>query len=729
MIEVKDDIPQGELVHWTYLLELTSADFANIRWLPSKEGHGESAMTVYTAEIIMTYDIETSSFFDEFGNKVVTTYSHVLNINGMCFFCRTWAELILMFEHLKKILNLSHTRRLPVYVHNLSYEFQFMKGHLNFSKVFHNGGPRKIAYALISDFGIMLRCSYMLAGASLAVVAKNLNFHSIKKMEGDLDYSLVRSSDTPLTEEELGYILNDVLIIQYYLQELLDSGWDYLQKLPMTSTGFVRMYTRNKTIRVPKDAPRDMKKEAERYRDLMRNLTLTSEEYLALKAAFAGGYTHANATYVRKTLKDILAKDFASSYPARMIAYQYPMGAGEPYECTSKEDFFEQLENYCCLFEINFIGLDTIANESYWSASKTTGGKGITANNGRVVSAVELKAWMTDVDLECMMMSYEIDDFQIGRMWRYQRGYLPTPLIEAVLKLYYDKTAYKGLAEHVVNYNMSKAMLNSLYGMCVQDIVQPEIDWNPQDRQSYESPYTDIDEKIRQYNESKNRFLFYPWGVWITAYARFDLFQDIVALGDDYVYADTDSIYYKAGPRAEAVFAESNQRIIALLQDACDHHGFDIRRVAPKDPSGKERMIGIWSHDGSYTRFKTLGAKRYMVEKEVTDKETGVTSLKIDITVSGVNKKTAVPYILEHHEDPFKAFDHELHIPEGYCGKSTHTFLPGKSMGESTDYLGNTFHYEQMYGIHLEETYYSMTIGNEFQEYLEALVNKEAHLA
>ncbi|MGC7960576.1 hypothetical protein, partial [Salmonella enterica] len=51
-----------------------------------------------------------------------------------------------------------------------------------------------------------------------------------------------------------------------------------------------------------------------------------------------------------------------------------------------------------------------------------------------------------------------------------------------------------------------------------------------------------IDEEIENYNNSRKRFLYYARGIWVTAYARRNLWTGILAVGDDYIYSDTDSL-------------------------------------------------------------------------------------------------------------------------------------------------------------------------------------------
>lgn len=657
--------------------------------------------SIYYYNIPCSYDIETSSFRDMMGRPTAITYAHAINIDGYVFKMEHWSELKDALDFISEMLWTDRTNRLIIYVHNLAYEFQFMKKHFEFDSIMANGGDRKIMTALTTK-GIEFRCSYMLAGGSLSNVAKNLVKYKIKKMNGDLDYSKIRTPLTPLTEAEEGYILNDVVIIEYFIREAIEENGN-IAKIPLTNTGYVRNYCRSLTI-VGRD------KENVMYRALMKDLTLEVDEYLALRSAFGGGYTHANIEHVGHVKENVTARDFASSYPGRMIAYQYPMGKGEEYNAIDKQDFFNQLDSYCCLFYIRLEGLVRNANEAYISFGKTISSSNVTINNGRVETAEYVELWITDVDFECIQMSYEIDDFKVGTMYRYKRGYLPTPFIKSVLKLYNDKTKLKGLDDMVAEYVRSKGMLNSTYGMAVMDIVQDSFEWDDRHKTN-EKVVNDIHEMIEANNNSKKRFLFYAWGVWITAYARYDLFQDVVKLGSDYVYCDTDSIYYTNDDDNKHIFEQSNERIVSLLKQACDHHGFDYDELQPMDKNGERHMIGVWDLDGVYKKFKTLGAKRYMVQKD---------NGKINITVSGVNKSTAVPYLKDTYgEGIWDAFDENLHVPEGHCGKSTHTYIEDSRTGIVTDYNGVEYEYEELSAIHLEETSYTMTISNEYREMIE----------
>lgn len=95
----------------------------------------------------------------------------------------------------------------------------------------------------------------------------------------------------------------------------------------------------------------------------------------------------------------------------------------------------------------------------------------------------------------------------------------------------------------------------------------------------------------------------------------------------------------------------------------------------------------------------------------------------IKLTVSGINKNTAVPYLLETYgyDNIFEVFNEDLLVPEGACGKSTHTYIDFAKKGVMTDYNGELYNYHELSGVHLEETSYQMSISNEFAEFIEKI--------
>ena len=97
-------------------------------------------------------------------------YIWQLGICGINFTGRTWEQLLEALRAVKDALGISLQKRLVIYVHNLSYEFQWMRKWLSWKQVFAIDS-RKVAYAVTED-GFEFRCSYILTGKSLEMVGK-----------------------------------------------------------------------------------------------------------------------------------------------------------------------------------------------------------------------------------------------------------------------------------------------------------------------------------------------------------------------------------------------------------------------------------------------------------------------------------------------------------------------------------------------------------------------------
>lgn len=668
----------------------------------------ENKETVRMFNVPVAFDIETTSFYLNDDTKAATMYEWTFGINGNVIIGRTWDEFFNMLEAISKHLNLSINRRLVVYVHNLSFEFQFIRKWFQWAKVFAVD-TRKPVYA-ITESGIEFRCSFLLSGYSLAKLGDELQKYPVKKMEGDLDYSLMRHSGTPLTAKELKYCENDVRVVMAYVQERIeiDKG---IQKIPITKTGYVRNYCRNACLYTGTSHKKGVGK-FKTYRALMDSLTLEVDEYKQLKRAFQGGFTHANAYYSNQEILNVASYDFTSSYPYVMIADMFPMSKGKLVNGTGQlhsiDEFYGYLKRYCCLFDVKFTGLMTTVNyENYLSASKCKLENPV-INNGRVVCADSLTTTMTEQDFAIVSKTYTWDSIEIGKFRYYMKGYLPTDFVKSILKLYSDKTTLKGVKGKEVEYLAGKGMLNATYGMTVTDICRMENIYT--DTHTWQEEAPDYEEAIKRYNESTKRFLFYPWGVWVTAYARRNLYTGIFEFRNDYVYSDTDSVKV-INHEAHADYIKAyNDQCRIKLQRACQHHGISFDMVEPSTIKGVKKLLGVWDFEGVYSRFKTLGAKRYMTEQDG----------KISLTVSGVNKKVAVPYLLEKYgpDGIFEAFGDDLYIPPDYTGKNTHTYIDDEMQGVLTDYMGTMQEFHELSGTHLEKADYSLSMAVAYLDYL-----------
>lgn len=660
----------------------------------------------------LAFDIETTSFYKkvqstEQKEKRAIMYEWSFSFYGYVIIGRTWEEFLYVIDFISDWFRTNNERRIVVYVHNLAYEFQFMRKWFKWSEVF--ALEKRKPVKAVTENGIEFRCSYLLSGYSLAKLGENLHTYKVKKMEGDLDYKLLRNSKTKLTEKELNYCINDVLVVTAYIQELIEE-YEYIYLLPNTKTGFVRDYCRRYCLYGGTEK-RDNNKYL-KYTKLMKGMKLTLETYVLLKRTFMGGFTHANAIYSNMLLNNITSFDFTSSYPYVMLSEKFPMETFKLTRVQSTELFERYIKNYACIIEIKFTKIELKEYyETYLSKSHCYHIKNAEYDNGRIVMADELTTTITEQDYLIIKDLYKYEKFEILSFYTAIKRYLPTDFVLAILDLYETKTILKDVEGKEVEYMHSKENINSAFGMTVTDICRDEIiytnDWYKEE--------TDMEELINKHNKSTKRFLYYAWGVWITAYARRNLFSGICEFKYDYVYSDTDSIKVLNVENHREYIEKYNNTVIEKLKTAMVYHKIDFNRTCPKNKYGEVKQIGIWEEECTYTRFKTLGAKRYMFEKYNKKGE-----LEINLTVSGLNKKKAIPYLLKKYgsDGIFDAFNDELHIEPEFTGKLTHTYIDEEIDGFLTDYQGNSEYYHELSYIHLDSSSYDLTIAELYKQYL-----------
>lgn len=688
---------------------------------------------VYYANIPLSFDIETTSFYRDLDGtqynysqrqklpkdaeieKISIMYVWQLGINGFCIVGRTWQQFLDVCNEITAFLGLNEKKRLIIYVHNLSFEFQFICRLFDWQNVF-SIDLRKPLYALTKS-GLEFRCSYLLSGYNLATLAKNLTKYKIKKLVGDLDYQLIRHGRTPLNDGEIAYCLNDIKIVMLYILEYIENVKN-IHNIPLTKTGVVRKYCRNQCFKIV--AENGKKYTNYEYKNTLNDLQISDlKEFDALQRAFAGGFTHANANYIDKVIKDVSSYDFTSSYPYVMISEPYPMSKGVKIDVKSQKQFEYLITNYLCVFDVEFTEIFAKSVENPISISKCFCKENFTENNGRLVCAKRIMVTITNVDFDIIKKFYSWHSLRIGMLYAYRAEYLPTPFIKSIVELYKKKTELKGVDGMEIEYLASKEMLNACYGMCVTNPLREENIFNADGWHVKQLTDSDRAEMLIKHNVSENRFLYYIWGVFVTAYARRNLFTAIHELQNDYVYSDTDSVKFICREKHLAYFEKYNNFVKYKLQLAAKYHQINFDDLQPKTIKGKTKLLGVWDFEGTYKRFKTLGAKRYMIEAENALNVDGV-NYDFSLTVSGVNKKIAIPYMLEKYgkDGIFKAFTNYLHLPPSATGKNISTYIDYETNGKVIDYLGNETNFNCKSGLHLEPTDYHLSLSVMFLQYL-----------
>ena len=562
-------------------------------------------------EHLMTFDIETSTIEKTDGSFEGFMYHWQVCIDGYVCFGRTWKEFLTFLRKMNRALkNFDENHKLVCYIHNFSYEFQFLYSWIKLENVFAID-KRKPLKAISKEFNIEFRCSYLLSNMNLKKFIENTPNAHYFKGSGDLDYHKILTPQTDLTMSELGYCFNDVMGLYEAVIHLLKE--DTLTTIPLTSTGYVRRECRI-----------NMRKNKNNRKQFIE-LRLDDKLYQLCKDSFRGGNTASNRYKTNFINYDVSSYDMSSAYPYAMISGLYPITPFQEETITSLDMLDDYNNRYCTLAYYSFenVKLKKGVPFPYIPYSKCiefiapsydTNFKGKECcYNGRVLEADFIKIAMTNYDYQIFINQYEYDqeNVRVEDFYYSHKGFLPQELIDTVIEFFTLKSQLKGIEQKEYEYMKSKNKLNSLYGMIVTDIIRQENLFNDQWEKGENSTLDD-------YYSKRNNFLTYQWGLFVTAICRSNLQKAIDKIGLDCVYIDTDSVKYVGNH--DEVFEQINQEMIAWCSDN------DI--INSVKVGNQKYFLGLYDREKGYDEFVTLGAKKYAFKQ----------NNKIGITVAGLNK-------------------------------------------------------------------------------------------
>lgn len=156
-------------------------------------------------------------------------------------FGRTWEEFK---QFLIRLEYFGTTEKKIVFVHNLSFEFQFLRNIVLFDDVMARKS-HKVMKATLKDFNIEFRCSLYMTDLPLQKLPEVYGLN-VEKLVGNLDYSKIRHNNTILTEKELKYCEHDCLVVYEYIKKELEQ-YETVKNIPLTSTGHVRRELKEET--------------------------------------------------------------------------------------------------------------------------------------------------------------------------------------------------------------------------------------------------------------------------------------------------------------------------------------------------------------------------------------------------------------------------------------------------------------------------------------------------
>lgn len=637
---------------------------------------------------IYTFDIETTSYiilngkqydslsYEDFTDKqkeeaefYSIMYIWMFGINDIIYYGRTWEDLK---EFLYKV-NQTVPEKKILFIHNLSYEFQFLRGEFDFSDVFART-QRKVMKCKFNDFNFECHCTYFMTNLSLENLAKTYKLN-VNKLVGNLNYNILRSPITPLTEKELAYCENDCLVLYEYIKLELET-YIRVDKIPITLTGKVR-----------RELQELVYKNIGYRRKMRKAINNDPHIYNLLVKAFQGGYTHANWIYADEVLENVDSYDFTSSYPYVMTTFKYPMTEFIKEDIKSVDDMYRL---YAYLLVVRFKNLKCKYFNNFISSSKCLSIKGCKYDNGRIIEAEEIEIVLTDIDFKFILDTYNCE-YEILESYSSIYGYLPNLLINFILDKYVKKTELKNVEERQTEYQREKSMFNSIYGMSVTNTIRNDILYdNDSGWQEKELSNEEIQEKLDK--EKKKGFLSFSTGVWVTAYARNNLLRNLIQLDRFQVYADTDSLKLLDG-YDKNIINEYNKEVKERIKFVSNLLKIPIEKFQPKDIKGERHLLGVFDCETkagdkfTYKKFITQGCKRYATEDFDGN---------INITVAGVPKKNGAKALKDLND-----FRDDFEFKSSITGKQTLIYLDEQEETDIIDYEGNIYHNKDKTGCTL----------------------------
>lgn len=478
-----------------------------------------------------------------------------------------------------------------IYIHNASYDLAYLKDW--FFRYYGTDNFRMLAtsnhhYITFEVGPWIVRCSYKLANRSLAKWGKDLGIKD-RKRSGLIDYNVRRYQDTKLTKSDWVYMFYDCLALEECVLEEMRLEHDNLNTIPLTSTGYVRRDTR-------RIAHADRKN-----REEFKKTRLDRPTYGDCRMAFAGGLTHGNRFVAGVTVRGCIRhRDFRSDYPSQIrVSERCPRGKFNLYyewepglpECTWEEVDALAKRNLCLItvivtdMELRKGITLPYAQESKFALAARPDYIAVVVDNGRLVKTRgSTTVTMTDIDWNILRRQYDmtmkIIAVRISRADRYPQYLMDVTdqyyrgkylFKQKVKQLRSDGAAPEEIRDADASLTKSKNRLNGIYGMTATDPIRLSYNLNPETGEWTHTELTTsvIEEGLESFYNKRSSCLEYQHGIVVTASARAELMEFVELIGyDNFLYADTDSIFYISTPEIEERIEQRNKekydRAVAL---------------------------------------------------------------------------------------------------------------------------------------------------------------------
>lgn len=508
----------------------------------------------------------------------------ICNINTLSI--KIGYEISEFIKSLEKLPNNS-----TVSFHNLRYDGSYLLTYLLRVGWVCDTSKKPFTFStLISDYGVHYSYSLFFPNGkkikiidslkiftmTVSEIAKTFNFEEKK---GIIDYTKFHNDFRDVTNEEIEYIENDVLITAKAMKIFRDLGY----KKNTIASNALKTF---KTI--------EFGEKYWLYRQVFPKLSNDEFEFIA--KAYKGGFCFVNPKFINKELKSGFVLDVNSLYPFSMSRKDklYPYGKGEYFEgkYTYSENKPLYIQHIQSIFKLKqgFIPTIQIKNSPYFNQVEY-----LKSSNNLLVDL-----WLTDVDLKIFLDHYNIKSIYYIDGYKYSA--IKSPFINYIEKFKKDKedaTKEGNSGKRLI----SKLFLNSLYGK-----------FGAKDNKRCKIPYIDDVGNLHyklEISEKGQETQYIPMACYITAYAREYILSFYQKHYKDVAYCDTDSLHF-------------------------------ISSEIPEDIPIHNSQFGSFDCELKFTRAKFLGAKTYIEEyttkegeKKLKIKCAGLPKADEAITVNG----------------------------------------------------------------------------------------------
>lgn len=613
--------------------------------------------------------------------------------------------------------------------YDISYLMPYIRYYLPHNEVCMEIIPDKNEVLVFRWGAFEFRCSLMLSGMSLEKWSKEMQVEH-PKLVGFYDYQKIIYQDDELTEKELAYDENDVIAMKECFYKQMSYHKDNLITTPLTATGYPRRDLRRACkadSNYRKQYFINNKLDDSVYDACLKSYaggyTHNNRYYKDLEIKVGD-----NVTFRGKKIKveRIRHRDFKSHYPSQMTCNKFPMGKFiSVYDANDNEDItIEEIlamsPEYSTLSIIEVqraelkdqnISMPFMQFSKCYHPTFTT----LRRDNGRILRAWydqgEYEAWfneivkkgyLTDSEMKKLQNNTQsftlyIDnytlsilneqyylDYKVIKVWRSKNEKLPKCIVDVIDKYFRMKAELKlkvkeceklygkddpRTMEAEFEYAQSKKAVNGLYGCfamkCLRDSYMFDDDLECTMMTNWEV-FEDIQEGLDGYYSKKQNFLHYPVGVWITAMARYELYEYIKVIGyENILYCDTDSAFYISTPEIE--------NAIEALNDEKKAKAHYVTLA-----NGDREYYDAFVPEDDCLAFKGLHSKCYGVVYYDKKKQQDTLS----ITVAGVPRRTIIG--MDGNEPVYKSREEEL------AGKETNPYKALDNLADGFKFKTNT---------------------------------------